>query len=138
HRVAGGRDRDVGVEVAQPFRGDVHLGPPDVALAVQDLAVEVGPLHDVGVHAVQRAHTARDESERRVAAGATDADQADAGPLQAYLRVPGRGPGRRVDPAVEAQAPVVPLAVAVTEDRRHLGRGVLDVTGFDEEADRRP
>ncbi len=56
-------DGDVGVHVPQPFGGRVHLGPAQVALAVEDLTVEVADVHRVRVHDAQRAHAGRGQVE---------------------------------------------------------------------------
>lgn len=119
--------RHVRVQCPQGRHRRLHLRSAEVGLAVQGLAVEVGELDRVRVDAVDVPHPGGDQGLGRMAAGAADADQEDAGLTQAELGVPGAGAGGEVHPAEQGDATAV--AVLLTGRHRHRRLGVVHETG---------
>lgn len=114
----GAGDLDVAVERTQALDGGVDLGGADVLLGVEQLAVEIGQLHDVVVHAVQAADARRGQSRRRRGADAADPQDDDLGRLELGLEPVAGALRAEVDGGEEDLA----AAVAVEVPRGQFGR----------------
>jgi hypothetical protein len=66
---------DVWIHLAQPRGGAFELGFPDPRFAVQDLALEVGCVHHIGIYQTEPADTGRREIEGGGRAEGAGADQ---------------------------------------------------------------
>ena len=84
-----------GVELGERLGGGLHLGPAEVALAVEDLAVEVALLDHVAVDQDQLADAAAGERVGRPAAEPAHAEQGHARRADAAVVLRGRRAGRR-------------------------------------------
>jgi hypothetical protein len=83
-------EADMGIQRAQAGDGGLNLGPADVGGGVQDLALEIGDLHDVGIDEAQQADAGGGEIEERGGTEAAAADDQDAAGAELFL-----GAGRR-------------------------------------------
>jgi hypothetical protein len=64
-----------GIELLEPFAGGVQLGPAHVRGGVEDLALDVGEVHDVEIDNAECADAGRRQVERQ---GRTQTARADA------------------------------------------------------------
>ena len=78
-------DRHLGVDGGDPAGGRFHLGRADVGGAVQDLALQVGEIHRVGVGDAEHAHSGRRQVQGRRRSQSAGADDQDLGPPDAQL-----------------------------------------------------
>ena len=78
-------DLDVRVDLGDRFGCRLDLGPIDVGLAVDDLALQIGLVDDVIIDDSERADTGRGEVEQRGTAEPAGADDEHLGVLESLL-----------------------------------------------------
>jgi hypothetical protein len=78
-------DVDEGIDLGNAVPRGLGLEPADIGLAVNDLALQVGLVHDIEIDDAERAHTGRRQVEQRRRTQAARPDDEDTGVLQPLL-----------------------------------------------------